>query len=167
MVVVIHEDDAGTKKKMREAVVRIRNDFGDGTEIAKELEGVMQRVRNTAFMRCPKEYGALADTIRIVKIPMGTMTGSWSQVKAVTIFNLSIVAGDLSKTHPATGRPIDYASWVHDGHKMRDGNFWAGIPFLTEALAEHNDDINKAIDRALKKIGKKFERYGCLQLPQN
>lgn len=167
MAVVIKEDDSGTKKKMREALVRTMNDFGDGTEIAKELKGVMNRVRNTAYMKCPKVTRTLANTIRVVRIPMGTMTGSWSQVKSITIFNMSIVAGDLMAINPITGRPCDYATWVHDGHKMRDGSFWAGIPFLTEAFAEHDQDINKAIERALKKIGKKFKEYGCIQLPKN
>lgn len=167
MVIVVHEDDDGTKKKTREALVRTRDDFAKGTIIANELEKVLRRVRNTAYERCPKVTGTLANTIRITRIPMGTMTGGWSQMKSITIFNMSIIAGDLMTMNPITGKPCDYATWVHDGHNMRDGNFWGGIPFLTEAFAQHNQEVNKAIDRALKKIGKKFEKYGCLQLPQN
>lgn len=167
MSVVITEDDNNTKRKTREALERFRKDFGDGTDIAKELEALMHRIRNTAYVKCPKDTGTLASTVRVVKIPMGMMTGSWSQVKQVTIFNMSLIAGDLTKINPKTNKPCDYATWVHDGHTMRDGNFWAGIPFLTQAFAQHESDLEKAIDRALKKLGKKFEGYGCLQLPKN
>lgn len=167
MAVVIEEDDAGTKKKTKEAIARLKKDFEDGTIISKELEQVMIKIRNDAKVACPKETGTLAGTIRLSKIPMGAMTGGWSHVKAITIFNMSIVAGDLTAINPKYNRPCDYATFVHDGHKMRDGSFWAGVPFLTEAIAANSGELDKAIERALKKLGKKFEKYGCFQLPQD
>lgn len=167
MPVVVEESDAGTKRKAKEALQRLRRDFESGTIISKELNQVMMKIRNDAKALCPRETGTLAGTIRISRIPMGTMTGAWSHVKAVTIFNMSIVAGDLTAINPKYNRPCDYAAWVHDGHKMRDGSFWAGVPFLTEAIAMNEGELDKAIKRALKKLGKKFEKYGCFQLPQD
>jgi len=170
MAVVVEEDDAGTKKKAKEALRKLRNDFKDGTIISKELRKVMIMIREDAKAICRREAydtGTLHDTIRISKIPMGAMTGAWSHVKEITIFNMSVVAGDLSKINPKTNRPCDYASWVHDGHRMRDGSFFSGVPFLTEAVAKNAAELNKAIERALKKLGKKFEQYGCFQLPQS
>ena len=167
MPIVIEEDDAGTKKKAREALEQLRLDFQNGDIISKELSRVMIKIRDDAKIMCPKETGTLASTIRIAKIPMGAMTGAWSHVKELTVFNMSIVAGDLMKINPKYNKPCDYATWVHDGHKMRDGSFWAGIPFLTEALAKNEGELDKAIERALKKLGKKFEKYGCFQLPKN
>lgn len=170
MVVVIEESDGGTKKKAREAIQNLKKDFKTGNIIAKELRKVMIKIREDAKLICRQEAydtGTLYRTIRISRIPMGVMTGGWSHVKAITIFNMSVVAGDLTKINPKTNRPCDYASWVHDGHRMRDGSFFSGVPFLTEAVAKNAAELEKAIERALKKLGKKYERYGCFQLPQN
>lgn len=167
MAVVVEESDAGTKKKAKEALQRLRRDFQGGKLISKELMRVMTKIKNDAKVACPKETGTLAGTIRLVKIPMGAMTGGWSHVKAITIFNMSIVAGDLTAINPKYNKPCDYAAWVHDGHKMRDGSFWSGKPFLTEAIAMNSAELDKAVEKALKKLGKKFEKYGCFQLPQN
>lgn len=167
MPVIVEETDAGTKKKAKEALQKLKSDFEKGNIISKELNRVMMKIKSDAKTLCPKDTGTLAGTIRISRIPMGTMIGAWSHVKAVTIFNMSIVAGDLTAINPKYNRPCDYAAWVHDGHKMRDGSFWAGVPFLTEAIAMNEGELDKAIKRALKKLGKKFEKYECFQLPQD
>jgi hypothetical protein len=66
----------------------------------------------------------------------------------------------LTKTNPRTHKPVDYASWVHDGYIGKDGKVYSGTPFLTNALAENSEELNKAIDRALRKLGQKYERSG-------
>ena len=158
MVVVIEEDDAGTKKKAKDAIKKLKDDLKDGTIIAKELDKVWKRIRNDAKMMCPKDTGLLASTIRISKLPSGAMIGGLSRVKDVTIFDKTIVAGDMTKINRKSGKPCDYAVWVHDGHKLRDGSFWSGVPFLSEAIAMHEDELEKAIQRALKKLGKKYSK---------
>lgn len=155
MPVVVEEDDAGTKKETKKATEKLKKDLDDGTEIAKELDKVWKAIKDDAYNACPKETGALARTIRVVKIPMGVSVGGLSRIKELTIFDRSIVAGDITKTNPKTGKPIDYASWVHDGHRMKDGRMFAGVPFLTMAMAKHDVDLNKAIEKALKKLAKK------------
>jgi hypothetical protein len=38
----------------------------------------------------------------------------------------------------------------------KDGTIHNGTPFLTNALAKHDAQLTAAIDRALKKLGNKF-----------
>lgn len=157
MTIVIDEDDAGTKRKVINALERTRKDIATGGDIARELDRVWNAIKDDAYKLCPKDTGALANSIRVVKIPTGAMIGGWSKIKEISIFDRSIVAGDITKTNPKTKKPVDYATWVHDGHKMPDGRLFTGVPFLTEAIAMHDEELNKAIQRALRKIGKKYE----------
>lgn len=161
-VVIWEQEECNSKKRAKRALEKLRTDFEDGIIISKELRQVMRKIRDDAKVICPKDTGTLASTIRLAEIPMGAMTGVWSHMKTLTIFNMSIVAGDLSKINPKTKKPCDYATWVHDGHKMRDGSLWGGVPFLTEAIAMNEVELTKAIDRALKKLGKKYEKDKCI-----
>lgn len=157
MTIVISEDDAGTKRKTINALEKTRKDIAAGRDITKELDRIWRAIKDDAYNLCPKDTGALANSIRIVKIPTGAMISGWSRIKEVSIYDRSIVAGDITKTNPKTKKPVDYATWVHDGHRMPDGKLFTGVPFLTEAIALHDEDLNKAIQRALKKIGRKYE----------
>lgn len=155
-MVALQESDGGTKKKTAKALEKTRKRFKKGKEVEAKLDRVWQKVERAAINYCPVKYGDLKRTIRIVKIPVGQMSGAWSRVKELTIFDRSIIAGDITKMN-TMGKPINYATWVHDGHRMRNGRMWAGVPFLTMALAQYDSEINKAIDEALKEIGKKME----------
>ena len=154
MGVIISESDGGTKKKLKKEIKKFKGGVKDG--VAIELEKVMRKIRDDAVAICPKETGSLASTIRIASIPTGMMTGAWSRIKEIMLFDKSIIAGDITKINPKSGRPVDYASWVHNGHVMRDGRFWSGVPFLTEAIAMNEKELNDAINRALKKLGKNY-----------
>ena len=158
MSVIVEESDGGSKKDTKKALKKLKKAFDDGKEIAKELNKIWQKVKVDAITLCPKETGTLASTIRVTRLPLGMMTGSWSRIKEVTIFNKSIIAGDITKINPKSKKPCDYATWVHDGHKMRDGRMYAGVPFLTMAIARHEAELEKAINRALQKLGKKHLR---------
>jgi hypothetical protein len=73
---IIEETDFGTKKTTREALEKTRRDFKDGDEFAQELNDVWLKILRDAISGCPWQTGALAGTIRIVKIPLGMLTGS-------------------------------------------------------------------------------------------
>lgn len=158
-MVAITESDNGTKRAAMAALIRLKRDIDDGRDFRTELDIVWQKIKRDAEAMCPKgdDSGLLASTIRVTKVPMGRIVGNWSRIKDITLFDRSIIAGDITKT-TKSGRPCDYAAWVHDGHKMKDGRMYAGIPFLTQALAQNEQELNKAIERALKKLGAKFSQ---------
>jgi len=155
MSVIVSESDGGTKKEAKKALKKLKKAFDEGKELGRELNKIWDKIKVDAIGLCPKETGTLASTIRTTRLPLGMMTGSWSRIKEVTIFNKSIIAGDITKINPKSKRPCDYATWVHDGHRMRDGKIYAGVPFLTMALAQNEAELNKVIDRVLRKLGKK------------
>jgi len=158
MSIAIQEDDAGTKKDTLEALKKLKKDIADGDKIQKELARIWKKILRDAINMCPKDTGALARTIRITKVPTGSIMGGWSRIKEITLFDRSIIAGDVTQTNPKTKTPVDYATWVHDGHVRRDGLFHAGVPFLTHAIAMNEQELEKAIDRALKKIAQKYNK---------
>jgi len=153
-MVVIEESDGGTKALMKKKLKKMKESVDQA--IAGELNLVWANILNDAIRFCPKETGALASTIKIIEgmlggLGMGRMVGK-------AVFDRTIIAGDATIINPKSGIPVIYASWVHDGHIMPDGTFWGGIPFLTEALANNEGDLMKAVERALKRLGKEFER---------
>jgi len=156
MVIQVQEDDAGTKKVLEDALKRTTREFKEGKDIKQELDRIWRKIRDDAEVICPKDTGTLANTIRITSLPTGFMTGTWSRIKEISIYDRTIVAGDITKINPKSKRPCDYAAWVHDGHRMKDGKIYAGVPFLTQAIAQNERELDEAIDRALRKIGKKF-----------
>src|SRR3972149_2368240 len=156
----ITEDDKGTKKAMRNALDKTRRNFEDGSEIVMELNRVWDKILQDAIDICPKDTGSLARTIRIVKIPLGISLGGLSEMKEITIFDRSIIAGDEMVINPKTKSGVNYASYVHDGFIRQNGVVETGRPFLTEALALNEEELNRAIERALNKLGKKFEESG-------
>jgi hypothetical protein len=142
----------GTEK----ATEQLKKDIEEGKAISYELAKIWEKIRADAFFECPKDTGSLAQTIRVVKTSINSMESGISPIKSITIFNRAIVAGDLMKINPKTKGPVDYAGFVHDGY-IKSGNVHNGRPFLTNALARNDEELNKAVDRALIKLGKKFE----------
>jgi len=153
MGVVVSKDLKG-KRETEKALERTKKDFNKGKDVYAELDRVWRMIKDRAYANCPKRRGFLANTIRVTSMPVGAMTGSWSRVKAIQVFNKTIIAGDITKG-------VDYATWVHDGHKIKgtSNKRVEGMPFLTEAIAAYDTELNDAIQRALKKLGKKFQGY--------
>ena len=152
----IYKEDKGSNKDTQDSLRKMGKDIQEAREIEAELSRVWDKIKGDAFLDCPKDTWSLANTIRVVKTPMLSMTGDIAPIKAITIFDRSIVAGDLLKVNPKTKGPVDYASYVHDGY-MKGNTIITGRPFLTNALAKNDAELEKAIDRALAKLGKKFE----------
>lgn len=123
-------------------LAQIRDGLED--EIRGELMAIMEKVKVLAIELCPKDSGALASSI---SLESGTL-------QAGDFANYSIYAGNESIVNPISGRPTsEYVLFVHEGHLMRDGSFYEGVPFLTEALQAFEAEIESCIDRAMKEIG--------------
>lgn len=154
MTYSVDETDSGTKGKLATALETMRKDYSSGIIVSSELTKVWNKIKDDAIALCPKDTGALSRTIKVVNA--NGMTGNWSRIKDVTVFDKTITAGDLSTINPKTKRPVDYGTWVHDGHAMANGGYYMGVPFLSMAIFMNSEELDAAIDRALKKIGKKF-----------
>jgi hypothetical protein len=154
---LVIDNDDGTKRQCQKALENTQKSITRSNALQRELDRVWEQIRLDAIEICPKQFGDLSRTIRVVNISTDIMEGVWSRTKEVAIYNKSIVAGDESLPHSVRNQNIIYASWVHDGHKMPDGSFWAGVPFLTLAIAKNEGDLEKAIDNALKRIGKQYQ----------
>lgn len=159
--VIITETDYGTKGKAKKAIRRTPR---KGTEEGRRmLDKWWDAVLQDAIRLCPKKTGALSRTIRIEKIPKGSMIGGvggapWA--KAVgpqsELINKMIVAG--GKMDAMTGIFVDYAMAVHDGYvHAKSGRWHVGVPFLSDALAFHSAEL----DAILKKIADRMkEEFG-------
>jgi len=152
----IYKEDKNSNKDTQDALKKFEKDIQEGKEIELELGRVWEKIKSDAYMNCPKDTWSLAETIKVVKTPINTMTSGVSAVKSITIFDRTITAGDLLKINPKTKRPVDYAVLIHDGY-IRNGKVYNGRPFLTNALASNEEELDKAVNRALAKLGKKFE----------
>lgn len=114
------------------------------SEVTQELDTVMEKVLATAIELCPKDTGSLASSISLES----------GVISAGDFAGYQIYAGSEDIINPKSGMATsEYASLVHDGHAMRDGTFWEGIPFLDEALLMYFDELENAINRALQELG--------------
>jgi len=151
MTVVVSETDSGTKKKvileLKESHKRMKK------AVREELETVWQKIWEDAVNLCPKDTGALASSIKVVK--GGTGAFGIAHGAGEPVLDIYITAGDPSIVNPKTGKTTDYyASLVHEGHRMRDGTFWAGVAFLTEAILNNWNELDAAMAKALKELDK-------------
>jgi hypothetical protein len=113
-------------------------------QIRIELDAVMQRVLEASISLCPKSTGALASSISLES----------GVISAGDFYGCNISAGDPSIVNPVSGKPTsEYAMLVHDGHVMRDGSIYEGVPFLEEALMMYEEEIEACVDRALSELG--------------
>mgnify|MGYP001054056052 CR=1 FL=1 len=142
MSVQIQEDDNGTKEKTIEEIDGIKKELPP--EVAKQLNKVWEKILRDARTLCPVDTGTLKSTIRTMRTPKGLMSSGVGGSKDFIIFDRALVAGDSTVTKP-TGEPCIYARWVHDGHVMRNGQFWAGVPFLANALDMNETELEAAI----------------------
>lgn len=167
MVVEVHESDNGTKEALKQTMAGIANNLPQA--IAAELDAIWEAILWDAilFSQATMYSGALASSIRIVDGPE-MMSGATSNGKAgfgparqpvvrgtssQTIFDRSITVGDASVSNWDNVPTDVYAFWVHEGHRMRDGTFWEGNPFLTDAMDAHQAELDAAIEKAMKEMG--------------
>lgn len=140
------DERAAHEVKMQ--IIEKLGEIRDGLEeeVSAELSRVMVEVQQLSVEMCPKETGALASSISLVG-------GSLEKSSGADFFECSIYAGSEDIVNPISGVPTSqYAELVHDGHTMRDGMFWSGVPFLTDALAAFEDELNSIVDKALKEM---------------
>lgn len=82
---------------------------------------------------CPVDTGALLGTIR---------------VERRGLYAVALVAGGMQFINPRTGRPVDYARFVHDGTSKMPPR-----PFLLQAvLAERYRFIREILQRTAEVI---------------
>lgn len=142
----IEESDGGTKRKVGETMKKMEKDITEETKA--ELEAIWSLIEQAAIDLCPKDTGALASTVK------SSEGGGEGTISASTdIFNKSLIAGDDGVINPKTGKPTSaYAGLIHDGHAMRDGTMWEGVPFLVEALLMYEGELEAAVDKAVQNI---------------
>jgi len=151
MSVGVFEESGGTKGRVMGSLMEIQERMDE--MIAEQLEEVWQKIYDAAVAMCPKDTGALASSIKIIEGAVGEFGGGGGTLER-WIFDRSIIAGDAMIINPRTGLATDqYAFLVHDGHRMRNGMFWEGEPFLDEALAMYWDELEAAVDKAMKEMG--------------
>jgi hypothetical protein len=129
----------------KEANIRALEEIREGLEeeITNELDSIMQQVKDLAISLCPKDTGALASSISLESgaISSGDFYGS------------QIYAGSEDIINPISGKPTsEYAGLVHEGHALRDGSFYEGTPFLTDALSAFENELEECVSRALKEL---------------
>lgn len=154
------EDDAGTKRRTKEALKKTKE------ELDKEFREAMMkywyRVWEVARQLCI-EYGAvdtwaLYESIRLVwdASPIGGLYEVIVSAEGVDMTALIKVGG--VGINWKTGRVVDYAQAVHDGHMSRGGEWVRARPFLMDAITICEPYrmmlMKQHVDRALSK----FER---------
>jgi hypothetical protein len=146
----ISESDDGSKERTKMELQKIRDDLP--VVVSLELTKVWEMIRDLAIDLCPKETGALASSIELQSEGGGGSISSTSMT-GEDFYSNSIFAGNDDIVNPVTGKPTAlYAGFVHDGHMI--GNMmWEGVPFLTEAVLFYEDELQAAVDRAVKELG--------------
>ncbi|OGD52570.1 hypothetical protein A3K80_00535 [Candidatus Bathyarchaeota archaeon RBG_13_38_9] len=154
MSIVLFESDNGTKQLTIDRLNELRKKIPE--EYEKALDVVWDKIFLTAIMLCPVDTGTLMSTIRIER-GGGVMSG-FSGIKAITIFDSTIVAGDERIINPKSGQPCIYSTWVHDGHFDRGGKWVPAQPFLTDAVNAHEEELERALDNVNKALEENFGR---------
>jgi hypothetical protein len=150
MGIAISESDSGTKMKVKDTIEKTEQDIVE--ECKQELEAIWQKIVDAAIEYCPKDTGALASTIKAVDSSEGGGAISESPRSTNDFLNKTLIAGDDTVINRKTGKPTSaYAGLVHDGHVMRDGTFWEGVPFLAWAMMQYELELEDAVARAVQK----------------
>jgi hypothetical protein len=149
----ITETDNGTKQRTIQDYEDIRDNLE--STIAQEHDIVWQAIKDLAIDLCPKETGALASSIELESEGGSGAIGQNKTTSTVggDFYSNSIYAGNGSVINPISGKSTaEYALFVHDGHMIGD-IMWEGVPFLTEAVAAYEDELEAAVNRALDELG--------------
>ena len=154
------EDDAGTKKKTKEALKKTKEELDrEFREVAMKY---WYRVWEVARQLCI-EYGAidtwaLYNSIRIVwdASPIGGLYEVVVSSEGVDMTALIRVGG--IGINWKTGRVVDYAQAVHDGHMSRGGKWVMGRPFLMDAIIQCEPYREMLMEQFVDRVLSKFER---------
>lgn len=120
----IRFEDLGLEMEM------LTEKIGESIEESLNLE----RMKLAALALCPVDTSALLSTIR---------------VERREIYRAALIAGSMNVINPKTGKPVDYARWVHDGTTKMQGR-----PFLLQAvLLERWNFIKEVQERTAVKLG--------------
>ena len=131
------------EEEVRRQLEEIRDKLCE--QIINELDAILEAIKADAISLCPKDTGALASSISTT----GGATGSSSN-----FYEASIYAGDPSVVNPKSGKGTDeYAELVESGHALRDGTFWEGSGFLSQAMMMHEGELEECVNRALAELG--------------
>jgi len=120
------------------------------------LRAWWEKVKETAKALCPIDTGTLMMTIRIE--PAGVTIGFYYE-KVMgpehELINSQIVAGGIM-VNPKTGRIVDYAQAVHDGHFTRSGRYIPENPFIRDAVNIHINELYQilgdSVDKAVNTV---------------
>jgi len=97
---------------------------------------------------CPIDTGTLATSIRIVT---QAPTGGFFEVTKDPLSNkigvTALITAGGWLVNPKTGRIVDYAQAVHDGHITRGGGYYMGVPFLTMAIDQCEPEYQMMVKR--------------------
>jgi hypothetical protein len=140
--------DDGTIIRTEMELADIRDNIA--YEVALELDVIWQEIKEMAIALCPKETGALASSITLEN--QGG-TGAIS-VQGGDFYQSSIFAGSEDIVNPISGKTTaEYALFVHDGHAMPNGGFYEGVPFLADAVAAYENELESCVDKAMTENG--------------
>jgi len=154
----IEIEGEGTIIQTELSIEEIRDNIA--AQVALELSIVWEQIKDLAIIICPKETGALASSIMTESeggggaIMAGGEGGGTGTMRVGggdgDFYNNAIFAGSSDVINSKSGLPTSfYALFVHDGHTMPDGNFYEGVPFLTDAVMAYQDELDTAVDRAM------------------
>lgn len=161
MSVEMEVTDGGTTQEVYDTVDWVKDELS--SYVAEQLQETWEQIKALAIELCPKDTGALASSITLES--EGGGGGVYAGFQPVQVsgnaggeggdfYSNSIFAGDANIINPKTGEPTDlYALFVHDGHAMRGGGFYEGVPFLADAVAFYQDELDSAVDRAMTEMG--------------
>jgi hypothetical protein len=122
--------------------------------VAEELDSVWQQIKEMAIELCPKDTGALASSIKL-----GSEGGQGVVLAGNEFYGDTISAGEDNIVNPKSGAPTSsYAIAVHDGHLLRNGQFWEGTPFLEDALDAFASELELAVNRAMQKLDEEADK---------
>jgi len=152
--VPVIQKDIVNQDETVEALDNMRKQIADPANYQQNFLSVLKDIKETAKYYCPKDTHALANSIRLIKNDSEQKLDK-SLAKSKSILNYTFIAGNPNKKN-SKGKPINYGAFIHDGHFMPSGRRYSGVPFFKLALEVHREELDEAIDKVWKKLGKKF-----------
>lgn len=145
----LSETDYGSKGRARVAAERMPQKISE--EARPQLQAWWERVKATAQSLCPIDTGSLMLSIRIEPL---TITFGENFEIAVSpneqLINSQIVAGGMI-VNPKTGRLVDYAKAIEEGHFTVSGSWVPPNPFLEMAINIHIGELYQILDNSIEK----------------
>lgn len=148
------ESDSGSKDRAKKRAKRFSEQLT--VEGRWRLKAWWYEVWMTARMYCLAwafDTGTLFSTIRIEEsrsMPEGYPyeVAFSSQNEMV---NSMIIAGGYA-INPKSGRIVDYAQFVHDGHFTVGGRWMPPKPFLRQAIEDHRAELDMILKNCIEKV---------------